>query len=395
MPGALDGVRVLDLGRYIAAPMGTAVMADLGAEVIRVESPRGGEDREQGPTSPTGDPFRFLMMNRNKKGITLDLERPEGKELFLELVKRSDVLVENYSPPVKEKLGITYEHLRQVNPRLIVVCCSAYGTNGPRRDQLGFDQTIQGEAGAMSFTGFPGLPTRCQLPFVDFSSALYSVIGVLISLMERSATGEGKQVEVALMDTAVSYIGFFGISGEYEVLQQTRALIGNASHYTYCDTFQTKDGMVTVGVISHPIWRRLAKLIGRTEMADDPRFANDSSRASHRDVINNEVGAWLAARTTDEVMASMFKARIPCGRVNSVPEMLADPQVAARRLFQPVEIPAAGVVNHPRVPLLINGQALEVRAAAPRVGEHNEEVYGRLLDLSASQLAELRAQGVI
>lgn len=395
MSGALDGVRVLDLSRYIAGPLATAIMADLGAEVIRIESPLGGEDREQGPTSPTGDNFRFLMMNRNKKGITLDLDQPKGKELFLKLVAKSDVIVENYSPPVKEKLGLTYERLRKVNPRIIVVCCSAYGMNGPGRDRLGFDPTIQGESGAMSLTGFPDLPTRSQLPWVDFSSGLYSVIGVLTSLVERVQTGVGKLIEIALLDTAVSYVAFFGVAAEYEVLHQTRPLIGNASHYTYSDTFSAKDGMVVVGTASNPIWRRLAKLIERPDMADDARFATDSSRARHREVISKEVGPWISARTVSEVVETMVKARIPCGRVNSVPDMLADAQVAARKLFQPVEIPNAGVINHPRIPVLLGGDAPAVRLPAPRIGEHNSEVYGRLLELSSSHLAHLRSEGVI
>jgi len=396
MEQVLAGVRVLDLSRYIAGPFCATILADWGAEVIRIEAPGGAEDRTQGPLAPSGDNLRYTMIARNKKGITLDMAGPKGQEIFRRLLAKSDIVVENYSPPVKEKLGLTYEALKQIKPDVILVTVSAFGSTGPYRHRLGFDQIAQAESGAMSFTGFPdGEPTRSHLAWVDLSTALHSALGAVLALMHRNKTGEGQRVETALLDTAVSWVSFQGTAAEYQAMGLTRPRLGNASYYAFSDTFKARDGVVLVAIVSEPLWRRMAELLGRPELADDPRFAGDTARYEHRHLINAMLDEWIGQRSVADVLATMGKARIPCGRVNEVGEMVADPQVAARELLQMVELPGLGEVIHPRVAIQMSSTPGKISARAPRVGEHNEEVYRGLLGLAAQELAALQAEGVV
>lgn len=396
MEQVLAGTRVLDLSRYIAGPWCACILGDMGADVIRIEAPGGAEDREQGPQTATGDNLRFLMIARNKKGITLNLEHPQGKALFHEMVKQADFVVENYSPPVKEKLGLTYDALKKLNPTIILVTVSAFGSNGPYRHRLGFDHIAQAESGSMSFTGFPDTPhTRAQTAWVDMSTALHSALGAVLAYAHRLKTGEGQMVETALLDTAVSYVSFPGVAAEYEVLGQVRPKLGNAGYYSFSDTFQAKDGMVILAALSGPLWKRFAEAIGHPELVDDPRLQDDTSRWFNRDLIYPLVQQWVAERTVQEVFEVLGKARVACGRVQTVSQMVADPQVAARELFQELNVPGIGPVRHPRVAIRLSKTPGQINSPAPKVGEHNDEVYSSLLHLSPAEISHLREQGII
>ena len=392
----LQGLRVLDLGRYISAPFCATVLGDYGAEVIRLESPGGAEDREQGPHAQSGDNLRFLMLSRNKKGVSLDLQQPGGRELFLGLAERSDVVVENYSPEVKRRLGITYEDLAQVNPRIILTSISGFGDDGPYSHRLGFEQIIQAESGAMSLNGYPDTPpVRSQVPWVDFGTGLYAAIGTILALKQREQTGRGQQVDAALWDTAISYLGFMGVPAEYRLLGLLRPQLGNAGFYTFTDLFFAQDGAVLIAAASNPIWRRVAHLIGRPDLLEDSRFQSDATRYEHRHLICQAVQAWVSQHTLEEVTQAAWEARVPCGRVRTMAELADDPQVQARDMLTDVDVPQAGPVLHPRLGIRLSQAPTQIRTPAPGVGEHNEEVYTQLLGLSPEELADFRRQGVI
>lgn len=396
MDRALNGILVLDLGWYVAGPLCGTVLADMGAEVIRIEPPGGAEDRRHGPFAANGEGLRYLMVCRNRKGITLNLEKPRGKELFHELVRKADVVLESFSPPVKKKLGLTYDQLSQINPGIILTTVSAFGCDGPYSERLGFDPIAQAECGSMTFTGFPDSPhTRSQVAWVDLSTALHAAVGTVLALLHRMKTGKGQQVETALIDTAVSYVAFLGIMAEYEVLNQVRPKIGNAAFYTFVDTFYTKDGMVFLAALGNPLWQRLTDVIGHPELKDDPRFADDELRWRNRHVILPVVQEWVGQHTRAEVFEIMGKARLPCGRVNSIPEVIHDPHIQARELLQKLDIPGAGPMSLPRVAIRMSLTPGRLERPAPKVGEHNGEVYGNMLGLSPRQIGDLRAEGVI
>ncbi|MCZ7661787.1 MAG: CoA transferase [Thermoleophilia bacterium] len=392
----LNGTRVVDLSRYIAGPFCATILGDLGAEVIRIEQPGGAEDRDQEPATPNGDNLRYLMLGRNKKGITLDYSQPRGMDLLRRLLETTDVLVENFSPPVSEKLGLTPEALKEVKPDLIVVSVSGFGSTGPRRVHLGFDPVAQAESGAMSFTGFPeGEPSRGQVNWVDLSTGLYAALGAVLALLHRTITGEGQSVEAALFDTAVSYVAFQGTAAEYQVLGRQRPRIGNAGYYVYIDTCAAKDGMVILAAIGSSQWRRFAKVIGRPDLAQDDRLANDSLRYENRHIVVPIVQDWARTLTVDEILGAMEEARIPCGRVSGVGEMVVNPQVLARELFQQLDVPGAGMVPHPRLPLRLSRTSTVIDSPAPGVGEHNQQVYCGTLGMTQDELAALQADGIV
>lgn len=393
----LDGIRVLDLGRYLAAPLCATVLADYGAEVIRVERPGGAEDREQGPKTRSGENVRFLMVSRNKQGITLNLDDPRGLELLRRLITHCDVLVENFSREVRQRLGLTYQDLCRVNPRLVVATVSGFGDEGPYSHRLAMDPIVQAECGSMSFSGHPDSPPiRSQVPWVDLSTGLYAALGTIMALWDRERTGKGQHVDTALFDTAVSYLGFYGPPAEYQALGLLRPRLGNAGYHTFIDLFTTRDGEdVIVAAVSNPLWRRLARLIGRQDLLEDPRLQDDSSRYEHHHLVREAIQPWVESRTLEEVMEETGKAGVLCGRVSTMAEVISHPQVRFRDLLTPLDVPQAGPLLHPRLGVRLSDLPSRLKSPAPRAGEHNDEVYTRLLGVSAEALAELRQGGVI
>ena len=396
MERVLDGIRVLDLSRFLSGPYCTTLLADMGAEVIRIENVGGAEDRRQGPLLPNGDNPRYLMVTRNKKVIPLDIESPKGRDIFQRLVAKSDVVVENFGPPAKIKLGVTYEALQQVKPDIIVVTISAFGVDGPQSSRLGFDHIIQAESGAMSINGHPGTtPTRAQAAWVDLGTASYSAYAVALALLHRNKTGEGQWIETTLLDTAVSYISFHGVALEYQAMGMLRPQMGNSNYYSFSDSFAAKDGHVIIAVISDPLWRRLATLVGHPEMAGDPRFESDTQRYFNQKEIRAVVEPWVAQRTVEEVIEEMKKARVPCGKVNLVSEMVAHPQVQARQIYQPLAVDGLGEIPHPRLPIRMSRTPSRIDTPAPKVGENNYDVYCGLLGMSEADVAALQEEKLI
>ena len=312
MAGPLDGVRVLDLGRFIACPFCGMLLADLGAEVIRIERPGGGQDRYLGLLTPAGCSYGFANQNRNKKGISLNFERNErAREILSELIKRSDVVIENFSPEAAKAIGITYEKLKATRPDIIFAHISAFGPDGPYSHRIGFDQIAKAMSGAMAISGFPGPPTKEQTPHVDYLTACLTAVGVVSALYHRDKTGEGQMIDTALLQTAVTYMA--PTIGEWETGGKHREQTGNRSPWVGpSDLYRTKDGRwVMLAIITNSIWRRFCRSIGREDLAEDPRFDSDLARWEYHDIIDPVVEEWVASQTAEEVIAAAEKIPIP------------------------------------------------------------------------------------
>ncbi|MEW6034732.1 MAG: CoA transferase [Chloroflexota bacterium] len=397
MATVLEGIRVLDFSRFLTGPYATMLLADMGAEVVRVERPGGADDRGLGPFAPSGESLPYgIVVARNKKGITLDIQSEEGRELLGKLVSRSDVVVHNYTPGSPESDLLEYERLARLNPAIIVTAVTGFGQNGPYAQRVCFDAVAQGMSGAMSYTGFPGNPpTRSGPLMVDVSTGIYAALGTMFALYHRQKTGRGQLVDVAMLDTALSFVNAAGVAAEYKLLGWVRQQQGNQSFYCLTDAFQARDGWVMLSIVGEGLWRRLCRVLGREEWVGDERFKDDMARYRNRHLILPVIGAWMSERTAEEVVRTLNKARVPCGRVNSIPEMMADPQMQAREMLLEVDFPGVGPVPMPGVVPKLSGTPGGIGRRAPLLGEHNEEVYCGLLGLSASQLSALRQKGVV
>ncbi len=397
MPGALAGVRVLDLGRFIACPFCGMLLADLGAEVIRIEKPGGTEDRYMGLLTPSGSSYSFANQNRNKKGVTLNFERSdEGRNILWELVKRSDVVIHNFSPDAARGLGITYENFKAVKPDIIFAQVSAFGYTGPAQNRLGFDQIMKAFSGAMAVSGFPERPTKEQVPHVDYLTATLTAVGVLAALYHRKETGEGQMIDTTLLQTGITFMAPY--LGEWAVAGVRRERNGNRTQFIGpSDLYLAKDGRwVMLAIITNSIWRRFCKHIGREDLANDKRFDSDYARWQHRDIIDRAVADWVGAHTADEIVAAAEKIPIPAGICYEQSEVVHDPQVIERECMTDVPYPdTPGKMPVTNAPLRMSATPARVERSFPGVGQHNAEIYGGLLGYRPEHIEKLRRDGVI
>lgn len=393
----LEGIRVLDFGRYMACPYGGLLLADMGAEVIRVEPPGGTEDRTIGAFAPTGESMPFgLISCRNKKDITLDIRKEEGQEILYKLIKLMDVVVQNFAPGAPESKILSYENLGKINPRIIVASITAFGKTGPYANRPGFDSIAQGLSSMMSWAGFPGSPpTRTPLAIVDCSTGLLTAYGVALCLLNREKTGLGQEIDVGLLDTIVAFVAVMGVAAEMKVLNYERPKIGNHSYYNFSDSFQTKDGWVMISAIGNRLWRRLVEAFGVTELLDDPRFKDDMSRYENRAILQPIFSKLAAKYTTSEFVNILDNARVPCGKINTIREMVNDPQIKAREMLIDVEYPGVGMVPLPGVIPKLSRTPGAVRKRASKLGEDNENIYTQYLKISREKLEQLKKEGVI
>lgn len=400
MKKVLEDIRVLDFGRFIAGPYCGMILADMGAEVIRIDRPGGEEDRTIGLIGPNGQNVSYPSYARNKKGITLNLmdkNDEKSRKVLADLVKISDVVLYNFSPYAAKIMGLTYEELSAIKPDIIVTAISCFGSDGPYANRVGFDFMAQAMSGAMALGGFPGLPPqRSHLPFADFSTALCATIGTLLALRHRDQTGEGQMVDLALLQTAVSFTA--PQIAEAETLGRLRPRVGNRAPYLGpSDLYKCKDGYVFIATIMDSLWRRLAKAIGQEQLIDDPDLHNDLQRFENRDKIDPLVAEWTAQRTTDEVIAAMEDARIPCAKYLELDEVSKDPHVQARNMIEYIDMEEPGLENLPicGIPIKLSKTPGSVETRAPRVGEHNNDIYGDLLGYGASFISELKDGDII
>ena len=395
MAKVLDGIRVIDMGTFLAAPFCCQMLADFGAEVIRVEPPGGAIDRELGPFAPSGDNLGIPLYNRNKKGVTLNLQSEKGKELLKELVKCCDVLVTNLTSRAVKSLQIGYDSLSQVNPQLIYASLTGFGQYGPYAERPTFDPVCQAIMGNMYITGFKGTgPTKSGASFCDYGSGLYCAIGILLALRHRDKTGKGQEIDVAILDTGVSFME--AVFAQYKVLNEIQPQMGNARPFSApTDTFSCKDGYVYVAVSFDRMWKRFTKLIGREDLTEDPRFDSSEKRRRNRDYMNGLAQGWLADKTKDEAVKLLVEAGIPSGSVNTVTEAIVDPQIREREMIVDIEQPGIGEVPVSGIVVKMSETPGSIETPAPTVGQHNKEVFRDLLGYSEEQLAGLKKEGAI
>jgi crotonobetainyl-CoA:carnitine CoA-transferase CaiB-like acyl-CoA transferase len=390
---ALSHVRVLDFTRFLAGPYCTSLLADLGAEVVKIEHPKGGDEGRYAYEPVQGVSILFVAINRNKKGITLDYKQPEGRALLLKLVEKIDVLVENYRPTVMPRAGLGWEQLRDVNPRLIYAQLSGLGYDGPYAGRGGFDLIAQGMGGIMHVTGEPdGPPTSVGLPICDLGTGMWAVQGILAALYERQRTGKGRFVECSLLETAIGFSSWTSAQWLVDHEEPTREGSRHRQNAPY-QRMRTQDGYLMIGAAGQAIWERCAAALGHAEWPQDPRFAANSARTQNRAALEAEMESVLATNTTEHWVGVLEAAGVPCGPVYTYGQMFADPQVKHRQMIQFANDTELGEVPHIRTPVKI-GDGIKVRAVAPKLGEHNAEIYGRL-DYSAADLAALKAKSVI
>jgi crotonobetainyl-CoA:carnitine CoA-transferase CaiB-like acyl-CoA transferase len=390
--GPLAGLKVLDLTEHMAGPFCTMILADMGAEVVKLERPGKGDSvRAWGDGSERNPYFRYI--NRNKKGITLDYKQPEGKALFLRLVESMDVLVENYRPTVMPRAGLGFDALREVNPRLIYAQLSGLGYDGPYAGRGGFDLIAQGMGGIMHVTGEPdGPPTSVGLPICDLGTGMWAVQGILAALYERQRTGIGRLVECSLLETAIGFSSWTSAQWLADHEEPTRQGSRHRQNAPY-QRMRTRDGHLMIGAAGQAIWERCAAAFGHPEWGEDPRFASNEQRMQNRTALEVEMEAVLTTATTDQWVEVLEAAGVPCGPVYNYRQMFADPQVRHRGLVQHASDPELGEVPHIRTPVKI-GEGVRVRTVAPKLGQHNAEIFGRL-GVSEAEINQLCAKGVM
>ena len=394
MSGVLDGIRVLDFGRYIAGPYCATLLAELGADVIRIEKVRGSEDRTLTPVSEGGPGALFLQMARNKRGLTLDPKTPAGAEIVAKLAATADVVVANLPPQALAGMGIDYASLKAIKPDIILATTSAFGRGGPLSANVGFDGIGQAMNGAMYLSGVPDTPMRAYLPYVDFGTALYSAFGTMAALIARQKSGVGQVVETSLLGTAISFNNSNLI--EQAVARKDRVATGNRGQTSApTDAFQTRDGWILTQVVGDPLFRRWVKLIGEDRWLEDARFATDAARGDHRDVVCERMAAWTGERTSAECLEQLQAANIPGAPVLSPQEALDHPHIQALKLMIPLPYP--GLDTPPPVapvPMTLSATPGGIRHRAPKLGEHSDEILAEL-GYDAAAIAGLRADGVV
>lgn len=396
--GPLDGIRVLDLTRVLAGPYCTLLLAFLGAEVIKVEDPQGGDpSRTASLYFDRGLSAFFVSGNACKKSVTLNLKAPRGREILLSLAGRCDVCVENFRPGVADKLGVGPATLREANPRLITCSISGFGSWGPYRDYPAFDLTVQAMAGAMSLTGEPDRPpVKMGVPVGDLGGGVFGAYGILAALYERVRTGRGTHVDIAMFDVQLSLLSYH--AQYYLTSGVNPEPVGSAHPNTVpYQAFRTRDGYLAVAILgTERFWPRFCEAIGLPEVGRDPRFATNNRRVEEKAVLVPMLEARLAERTTGEWMEALTKAEVPCAPVNRVAEALASPQTAAREMLQKVPHPAAeGAITLLGNPVKIAGHEGIPLGPPPLLGQHTDEVLRDLLGYEAVAIAELRAAGIL
>lgn len=392
----LDGIRVLDLTRVVSGPFCTMQLGDLGAEVVKVERPGEGDDARAFAPPWQGDQSAyFLSINRNKRGIAVDLKCEAGRALLWRLIDVSDVLVENFRPGAMDRLGLGWEAVHARRPALVYASISGFGDSGPQRDRPGYDVIVQGEAGIMDLTGQPdGPPQKVGTSIADLVSGLTAAQGILAALYARRDTGLGQRVTVSMYEAAAALLTFN--AGIYFATGASPRRRGNG-HATIVpyETFEAADGWINLGVANDELWRRFCAAAELGGIMDDPRFARAADRVRNRTELIPIVQAAIRRRSRDAWLAALDAAGVPCGAIRSVGEVCDGPLLRDRDMIATVDHPSAGTVRMVKSPVRLGSTPLDGYAPPPRLGEHTDEVLGGLLGLDPGEIARLRAEGAV
>ena len=393
--GALAGLTVLDLSRVLSGPFATMTLADLGADVVKIEQPGTGDDtRQWGPPFQGDEAAYFLSVNRNKRSLAVDLKSADGLALVRDLARRADVVVENFRPGTAARLGLGYDGLAAENPGLVYASISGYGQTGPDSHRAGYDAIAQARSGIMSVTGeADGPPVRVGVSSADLVAGMWAVIGILAALRERDRSGQGQWVDISLLDGSVSWLTYVA-SGYFAT--GTRPPRYGSAHPTIApyQGFATKDGDLMLAVGNDAIWRRFASVAGRADLLEDPRFTTNPLRVEHRDELLPLVADAMAARTSVEWVEVLDAAGVPVGPIQTVDEVVTDPQVLARGMIGEVKHPTAGTVRTIGCPVRLTATPPQVRTAPPLLGQHTDDVLAEL-GVDQERLAALRASGAV
>ena len=391
----LEGVRILELGQIIAGTYGSQVLSDLGAEVIKVETPDGDLGR-----NPSVAPYRglsglFLTLNRNKQSIVINLKSEEGRKVFYDLVKVSDVVIDNFRPGVLERLQIDYATLSKINPRIIQCSVTGFGSEGIYKNYPALDINIQAISGHMAITGEPGRPpVRVGIPLADMSGGIYSCKGILAALFDRERSGKGRRIELSMFDCMLSLLGYMGTmwltNGELPKPP------GSAHDYTVpWQAFAVQDGYIVVATRQENFWRKLCEVLERPTLASDPRFASNANRVKNRTTLLPELEAIFLTRTVDDWLTRLRAAEVPAAPVNNLDRAFAEPPVAEREMIVEYNHPDVGKVRLPGNPIKMSDMGSTPSTPAPQLGQHTDAVLDRLLGITGAQLADLRKSGAV
>jgi crotonobetainyl-CoA:carnitine CoA-transferase CaiB-like acyl-CoA transferase len=394
-PTALDGLLVVDFTRVVAGPACTQTLADFGAEVIKIENPEGGDDtRAYEHAEIGGESAAYLSLNRNKRGIALDLANSAAREVARELIAKADVVVENFSASVMEKFGLDYASVAPTNPRLVYCCISAYGRKGPFASRPGFDPITQAESGFMSLNGFPdGPPVRTGPPIVDMATGMSACNAILLALLARDRTGRGQQVEVALFDTAMAMTGFYGMA--YLISGANPGRFGNSPNGSpTVGLYEASDGPLYMACANDRLYRRLVtEVLERPDLITDPEFANRRSRSANKEKLRAIIASVFASDRVENWIAKMKKANIPVGYLRTVEQGFNAPEARERHRLSRIPHPTAGSVPNIETPITMGLTPAIDPVAAPLLGQHTREVLGKTLGYDARRIAALAAAG--
>ena len=374
----LDGVRVLDLTHVLAGPFCAILLGDMGAEVLKIEEPTHGDDTRAWAPFHNGWSTYFLGLNRSKKIVTLDLKSAEGAAALRSLIKESDVLLENLRPVSLARIGLGYEDVAALNPRLVYCSITGYGQTGPKKDLPGYDAVIQGECGLMDVTGFPdGPPTRAGVAITDYLSGLYAMSGILLALRHRDQTGEGQRVDIGLLDAMTSALSLPALA--YLNTGTTLTREGNRHHtLTPYETVEVADGLAVVAVGNPRLWTQFCVAIEAEELESDPRFATNTDRMTNRDALLDELNRRIGSWTREELIGRLRAHAVPCGEVRTIAEALAQPQLAAREMVLDIPHPELGQIRTLGNPIKLSKTPAVTDGPPPALGQHTEQVLGAL-----------------
>ncbi len=395
MDKPLTGLKVIDLSRFIAGPYCTMKLGDMGAEVIKVETPGKGDDsRELGPPFLEGESAYYLSFNRSKKSITLNMREAKAKEILRQLIADADIFVENFRVGVTEKMGLTYEDVRKIKEDIIYCSITGYGHNSPYREKPSFDVMVQGEAGLMSITGFPdGPPQRLGVAIADILGGFHAVEGILLALLAKNKTGQGQFIDVSLMDSIIAILTYQ--AGNYLATGQAPQRVGNRHPMiTPYESFETADGYVIFAVGNQRLWENFVKVLGREDLNADPRFADMKSRNQHPAELKAIIEEITRQKKTEAWVAIMEEAGVPCGRIRTIDQVLTDPHVAVREMVVEREHPLAGPIKLIGVPTKLSLTPGAVTLPPPTLGQHTEEIL-TALGYSKDEIAKMQEQGII
>jgi crotonobetainyl-CoA:carnitine CoA-transferase CaiB-like acyl-CoA transferase len=394
MSGVLDGIRVLDFGRYIAGPFCGMLLGDMGAEVIRIDKLAGSEDRYLVPVAETGEGPLFLALNRNKQSLTLNPMKPEGRDVVRKLVETADVVIANLPQPTLEAMGIDYESLKAIKPDIILTTVTAYGNGGPYSERVGFDGVAQALAGATYMGGQPGDPMKSFVPFADFGTATMAAFGTMVALFDREKTGKGQLVEGALTRTVMAFN--IALIAEESIKSIDRPAYGNRGYSAGpSDVFKTTDGAVMVQVVGQPLFERWAKLMGEDSWLNDTRFATDMDRGENGELLSARMQMWCKDMNTNEVLDALEEARIPCGPVLSAKQVLEDPHIKAMDFLQEMNFPGISKpIPVTTTPVKLSRTPGSIRTPTAMLGEHTDRIL-KELKYSDNQILSMRKARVV